>query len=95
MVPVGPVGLVWGMQVMETKAGTREALAAAGRPVVLVPTMGALHEGHLSLVRKAREIAGPHGTVAVSIFVNPIQFDRASDLEAYPRPMESDLSPMA
>ena len=80
------------MQVIETKAGTREALAAAGRPVVLVPTMGALHEGHLSLIRKAREIAGPHGTVAVSIFVNPIQFDRASDLEAYPRPMESDLA---
>ena len=77
---------------IETKEGTREALAAAGRPVVLVPTMGALHEGHLSLIRKAREVAGPHGTVAVSIFVNPIQFDRASDLEAYPRPMESDLA---
>lgn len=80
------------MEVIETKAGTREALAAAGRPVVLVPTMGALHEGHLSLIRKAREVAGPEGTVAVSIFVNPIQFDRASDLEAYPRPMKSDLA---
>jgi pantoate--beta-alanine ligase len=80
------------MEVIATKAEVRRALRAAGKPVVLVPTMGALHEGHLSLIRRAREIAGPQGTVAVSIFVNPIQFDRASDLEAYPRPMESDLA---
>jgi pantoate--beta-alanine ligase len=80
------------MEVIATKAETRKVLGNAPRPVVLVPTMGALHEGHLALVRKAREVAGPNGTVAVSIFVNPIQFDRASDLEAYPRPMESDLA---
>ena len=59
---------------------------------VLVPTMGALHEGHLQLIRQARALAGPEGTVIVSIFVNPIQFDRPSDLAAYPRPMESDLA---
>lgn len=63
----------------------------AGRRV-LVPTMGALHHGHLQLVKLAREKAGPDGTVMVSIFVNPIQFDRATDLETYPRPMESDLA---
>ncbi len=80
------------MDVIATKAEVRSVLQGKGKPVVLVPTMGALHEGHLSLIRKAREVAGPQGTVAVSIFVNPIQFDRASDLEAYPRPMETDLA---
>jgi len=54
--------------------------------------MGALHQGHLELVQRARESAGPDGAVVVSIFVNPIQFDRATDLAAYPRPMESDLA---
>lgn len=58
---------------------------------VLVPTMGALHEGHLALIRHARTVAGSEGTVAVSIFVNPIQFDRPDDLNAYPRPLEADL----
>ena len=58
---------------------------------VLVPTMGALHAGHLELVRRAREVAGERGTVLVSIFVNPIQFDRAGDLASYPRPLAEDL----
>jgi len=80
------------MKVVATKTGLREEMKGSARPVVLVPTMGALHAGHLALVEKAREIAGKEGTVAVSIFVNPIQFDRAADLESYPQPLEADLA---
>lgn len=61
-------------------------------PLILVPTMGALHSGHFALIKKAKELAGPDGTVVVSIFVNPIQFDRVQDLESYPRPIEDDLN---
>lgn len=80
------------MRIAETGTGLREILRNAPRPCVLVPTMGAFHAGHVSLMDRAREMVGPSGSVVVSIFVNPIQFDRAADLEAYPRPMESDLA---
>lgn len=80
------------MQVIENPAAFQAIARSAPRPLVLVPTMGALHEGHRALIRRARELAGPNGTVAVSIFVNPIQFDRASDLAAYPQPLEADLA---
>lgn len=69
----------------------RVSLARAGQQTVLVPTMGALHAGHLSLIDFARKSVGESGFVMVSIFVNPIQFDKANDLEKYPRPLEDDL----
>ena len=62
-----------------------------GKPRVLVPTMGALHLGHCSLIAQAREVAGSEGSVIVSIFVNPTQFDRPEDLECYPSTLEADL----
>src|SRR6516225_7548101 len=60
------------------------------RPLVLVPTMGALHKGHLALVRKAKRLSGRKGTTAASLFVNPMQFGPAEDFDKYPRPFQSD-----
>jgi pantoate--beta-alanine ligase len=61
-----------------------------GKHRVLVPTMGALHKAHGELIRVARKHAGGNGEVAVSIFVNPLQFEPGSDYERYPRPEKAD-----
>ncbi|MEY2614912.1 MAG: pantoate--beta-alanine ligase [Verrucomicrobiota bacterium] len=60
------------------------------KPVVLVPTMGALHEGHLALVDRAKQVAGRRGTTVASIFVNPKQFGPREDFQKYPRPFARD-----
>ncbi|MCA0934847.1 pantoate--beta-alanine ligase [Vibrio alginolyticus] len=83
------------MQTFAEISATREQIKAfkrEGRKIAFVPTMGNLHEGHLTLVRKAREYAD---IVVVSIFVNPMQFERADDLANYPRTLDDDLSKLS
>ncbi|GAA1859543.1 pantoate--beta-alanine ligase [Myceligenerans crystallogenes] len=78
---------------MSAPMGSLSGGAPARRAVVM--TMGALHEGHLELVRRARDEAGPSGQVVVTIFVNPLQFGAGEDLEKYPRDLDGDVAKLA
>ena len=82
------MGNAGGVEILTTVATARSL--AKNKPRALVPTMGALHKAHLQLIRIARAHAGPNGEVAVSIFVNPLQFEPRSDYQRYPRPEKAD-----
>ncbi|MCB0405179.1 MAG: pantoate--beta-alanine ligase [Bdellovibrionales bacterium] len=77
------------MQILQSPAEVQKITREWGAPVALVPTMGALHAGHLSLVEIARSVAK---RVVVSIFVNPLQFAQGEDLAKYPRTFDADVS---
>jgi pantoate--beta-alanine ligase len=89
--PVSPARAPARPAIATTRPELAQARARLPGPVVLVPTMGALHQGHRVLLRRAREIAGGGGSVVLSVFVNPLQFGPGEDFERYPRRLSADV----
>ena len=87
--------LIWPVRVVQTVKQLRDFRETIVGRLCLVPTMGALHDGHLSLVEMARQRVGPDGHVAASVFVNPTQFNDPDDLAKYPQPIQDDLAKLA
>jgi len=75
-----------------TRLGMTAARKLLGSPIMLVPTMGALHDGHIALLRRAAELSQPNGSVVVSVFVNPLQFGAGEDLDRYPHDLDADMA---
>ncbi len=78
------------MKVTRSISTTKRLCRAFKGPIVLVPTMGALHRGHTTLVDRARKLVGPKGLVVTSVFVNPTQFGPKEDFSRYPEPFQND-----
>ncbi|MFE1173453.1 pantoate--beta-alanine ligase [Streptomyces sp. NPDC058773] len=87
--PTQPVRPARPVHLLHTAADLRDLPRGAGVRAVVM-TMGALHEGHATLIRAARHRAGPQGQVVVTVFVNPLQFGAGEDLDRYPRTLEAD-----
>lgn len=83
------------MRLINSPADLQRLVRSLPRPVAFVPTMGALHPGHLALVTRAKEVATGSGTTVASIFVNPTQFGPSEDFQRYPRPFEQDCEKLA
>lgn len=90
VLPAAPAPVAAGPRLVETAAELR-ALKRRGRRAVVM-TMGALHEGHATLIRTARDHVGPEGQVVVTVFVNPLQFGAGEDLDRYPRTLDADIA---
>ncbi|MEU6113592.1 pantoate--beta-alanine ligase [Streptomyces sp. NPDC047117] len=90
VLPTAPAPAPAGPRLVGTAAELR-ALPRRGRRAVVM-TMGALHEGHATLIRTARDHVGPEGQVVVTVFVNPLQFGAGEDLDRYPRTLDADIA---